>query len=210
VANVLDELGWLADRFKPDRVVFRDPVFAHDEERVVELCEGIMRRGITLRWECESRPEHLNGSLLRLMQRAGCQWIKIGLETTDGTLLQSVGRLQHAHEVDAYLNQVAAVVSDCRSIGLNCRVFVMAGLAGQTEQSAQQTLRFLGQLRPGALNVKACEPYPGTAALAESRSQVQAQLDILGRAESAVRQAQSIGLLSRVKRWLRRQLGERR
>lgn len=211
VENVLAELSWLSDRFRPARLVFRDPVFAHDRQRVAAICDGILRGGLRLHWECESRPEHFDVELLRLMQRAGCQWIKIGLETTDGALLKKLRRVGSAEEATAYLQHVAEVVQACASIELQCRVFVMAGLPGQDVLMAHHTREFLEQLRPTALNVKALERYPGidptvVPAIVSPEAmtgEVAMQIAILQQTQVATVQRGSSGVLARGKRWLR-------
>jgi radical SAM superfamily enzyme YgiQ (UPF0313 family) len=228
VENVLAELSWLSERFRPGRLVFRDPVFAHDRERVVAICEGILRRGLRLPWECESRPEHFDADLLRLMQRAGCQWVKIGLETTDSQVLQQLRRVGSAEEAAVYLQHVAEVVRACTDLELQCRAFVMAGLPGQDLQMAQHTREFLEQLRPTALNVKAFERYPGIdvpvvpvtlappSPTEESEQamtgEVEMQMAILRQAQVSSALPGSSGLLARGKRWLlsRRRRGLRR
>ena len=86
--KVLDEMAWLAATFRPKRLILRDPVFARDRRRVEEICQGAIDRKLPLAWECESRPEHFDRDLLRLMQRAGCTTIKLGLETTSASVLQ--------------------------------------------------------------------------------------------------------------------------
>lgn len=223
VDNVLAELSWLSERFRPARLVFRDPVFAHDRERVVALCEGMLQRQLRLSWECESRPEHFDAELLRLMQRAGCQWIKIGLETTDAHLLEQLRRVGSAEEAAAYLQHIVGVVQTCASIELQCRVFVMAGLPGQDALMVQHTREFLEQLRATALNVKAFERYPGIASAPASAEispeprlsvpevgvlagEVEAQMAILQQAQLLPRRRGLRGLLARGKRWLRRLL----
>jgi hypothetical protein len=216
VENVLAELAWLSERFRPGRLVFRDPVFAHDRERVVAICEGILRRGLHLSWECESRPEHFDTELLRLMQRAGCQWIKIGLETTDSQVLQKLRRVGSAEEASAYLQHVAEVVRACTNMELQCRAFVMAGLPGQDLQMAQRTREFLEQLKPTALNVKAFERYPGidmpvvpvavapptTGPNQSVTDDVEMQMATLQQTPVSNARHGSSGLLARAKRWL--------
>lgn len=209
--NVLAELAWVSGRFRPARLVFRDPVFAHDRERVTAICEGILHRGLRLHWECESRPEHFDVELLRLMQRAGCQWIKIGLETTDEQLLEKLRRVGSVEEATAYLQHVAEVVQACTNMGLQCRVFVMAGLPGQDVLMAQRTREFLEQLAPTALNVKTLEAYPGidptvVSAVVSPQAmidEVTAQVAILQQTQVAPSQRGSSGLLGGGKRWLR-------
>lgn len=204
VENVLAELAWLEQRFRPARVVFRDPVFAYDRQRVTALCEGVLRRGLRLRWECESRPEHFDAELLRLMLRAGCQCIKIGLETTDEFLLSKLRRIASAEEAGAYLQHVAQVVRACLDLGVQCRLFVMAGLPGQDTEAAVRTRDFVARLRPTALHVKALEKYPGLDPMVE-QSELQgvaAEMAILQQAQEGIRRHTSPALLARGKRWL--------
>jgi radical SAM superfamily enzyme YgiQ (UPF0313 family) len=220
VENVLAELSWLSARFRPSRLVFRDPVFAHERQRVVAICEEILRRGLRLPWECESRPEHFDAELLRLMQRAGCQWIKIGLETTDSQLLQKLGRVSSAEEATTYLQHAAEVVRACANLELQCRVFVMAGLPGQNVPAAQHTREFVEQLKPAALSIKAFERYPGIAippvssatvptpspaagADQAKTSEVEVEMAILQETRVATPRRGSSGWIARAKRRLR-------
>lgn len=202
--NVLAELTWLSERFQPARIVFRDPVFAYDRKRVVALCEGILQRDLRLRWECESRPEHFDANLLRLMQRAGCTWVKIGLETTDAPLLQRLRRVESSDEAARYIQQVSDVAACCAEIGLHCRVFVMAGLPGQDVDMARRTATALTQIRPTALNVKQFDAYPGLDVTVVDEGDLCVQMDVLRQAQVAIVAVQPMpGWLVRSKRWLR-------
>ena len=164
--RVVEEMVWLAKTFHPRRVVFRDPVFARDRDRVVAICEGILARRPTVNnrlvpWECESRPEHLNEALLKLMQRAGCYGIKVGLETASPSLLCSLHRTDALEEAHRYREQVATLIRTCRTLEMQCHLFIMIGLPGQTPFDLQETLSFLRGVRPSALNIKMFIPYPG-------------------------------------------------
>ncbi len=207
VESVLRELEYLHRRFRPSRLIFRDPVFAHDRERVVRICHEILKRGLSLQWECESRPAHFDAELLRLMKRAGCQWVKTGLETTDEALLVRMRRAASLAEARAYVQHVAEVVEACHAVDLRCRLFVMAGMPGQDVTMAERTRRFVEELSPTALNVKLCESYPGTSLPEPTQGDQEAQLEVLHEAQNALRTAQpSPSLLKRSKRWLRRVL----
>ena len=204
VASVLAELAWLDRGFHPGRVVFRDPVFAHDRERVVDLCEGMLERELHLRWECESRPEHFDARLLQLMKRAGCQWVKVGLETTDKVLLQRLKRVDSTEEAAAYVRHVADVVQTCSQIGLLCRLFVMAGLPGQNQATAENTARFVKRIGPAALNVKLFEKYPGIDAVPALDEDRTAQAEILHQAQQEIQSLQpGPSVVTRGRRWLR-------
>jgi anaerobic magnesium-protoporphyrin IX monomethyl ester cyclase len=205
VDRVLAELEHLATSYSPARVVFRDPVFAWDRERVVDLCTGMLDRGLRVNWECESRPEHFDVELLRLMKRAGCRWVKIGLETTDAQVLVDVARVASLDAARLYLEQVVRVVKSCRRLGLACRLFVMAGLPGQDVRGAKDTARFVEELRPAAVNVKILEPYPGTSLPERGVYDVNDQLRVLEQARQTVQAGVGAGSWrTRAMTWLRR------
>jgi hypothetical protein len=164
VDRVLAEMRWLAERFAPPRLVFRDPVFARERDRVVALCRGIRQAGLTLAWECESRPEHFDRELLAEMRAAGCTTVKTGVESADPDLLVAVGRVANVNEAERYVQHAAEVAQAAVEVGLICRVFVMTGLPGETREAMRQTARFLQRLpRAVRVHVKPFIWYPGLA-----------------------------------------------
>lgn len=165
-SSVVAELCWLGRHFAPRRIVFRDPVFARDRQRVLDICAGIREHpglgaGSAFTWECESRPEHFDADMLGQMKESGCGWIKIGLETTDEEVLRRMNRLRPGETRDTYLARAVEVVRACRETGIQCRVFAMGGLPGQGDRAVTDTLSQLRQMSPTALGVKALEHYPG-------------------------------------------------
>lgn len=146
VERVLAEWEWLAHTVRPGYLMVRDPVFARDRARIIALCEGIVARGFSLRWGCESRPEHFDGELLGLMRMAGCEDVKIGLESGAPDLLTGLGRISDCEAAAAYLQQVETVARACGRLGIICRVFVMAGLPGEDAHSLARTVATLRRL----------------------------------------------------------------
>ena len=195
--RTVEELREVVKRYHSQRIIFRDPVFARDPERVREICrlvidDPLLRPGRALRWECESRPEHLSG-LVRLMSLAGCTGVKIGLETTDPRLLWALGRTASEDEAADYLDHVTSVVRACSRWGVASRLFVMAGLPGQTVETAQETAQFLTELRPDTLTIKPFKAYPGlslvdgeTGEIVSRSGDVADQLRILESAQRAI------------------------
>lgn len=159
---VAAEARWLQRTFGKTRLIFRDLAFAADRERTVELCKALRKARVRVPWECESRPEHFDSDLLYRMRRAGCQTVKLGLETVDDMLLWGLNRLLPGWTASRYRAHVAELVATCRRLGLNCRVFVMTGLPGETQAALEATLAFLQAIRPPAVSVKRYRPYPGT------------------------------------------------
>lgn len=174
-----NEIMAVAERFRPFRIILRDPVFAHDRERVQAICAALRSRGNTATWECESRPEHFDPPLLHDMHAAGCTVIKLGLESADPELLAALGRVADEDAARAYLAQVEAVVRECQQLGMVCRIFVMVGLPHQSQAALQRTAGFLRSLRPIRLHVKPFHWYPGIDLPPVAEDDLQGQIRLL-------------------------------
>ncbi len=164
--SVVAEVRGLVQRYRPQRIVFRDPVFAHDRAQVVALCnlmvrDRVLKPGKNLLWECESRPDGLDPALIRLMHVAGCIGVKLGLETVDPDVLQRQGRVSGAQGVRDYLARTESVVAACRRYGVSARLFVLLGLPGETTAGAHATADLVERMGPCALTIKTLERYPG-------------------------------------------------
>lgn len=164
VERTLAEWTWLDEEARPPYLVVRDPVFAHNRGRAAAVCEGVAARGLKLGWACESRPEHFDRELIRLMAAAGCATIKIGMESGDRELLARIGRVADPSEGGAYLDQVARVADWCRESGIRCRIFLMAGLPGETPASVEATVAALKRVAPSAtIHPNVYRAYDGVA-----------------------------------------------
>ncbi len=163
VDEVVDEMAHLARAYRPGRVVFRDPVFARDRDRVLALCEGLARRKVRLAWECESRADDLDAELVRAMARAGCVAVKLGLESADSAVLAAVRRVRDTAAAEVYRGRALAAASACASQGVALRVFLLTGLPHEDESAIAETGRFVAEMRPSAVHVKVVERYPGTS-----------------------------------------------
>ena len=161
VGEVVEELIHLSRKFKPPRVVFRDPVFAHDRDRVLDLCREIGRRRVRIAWECESRADDLDAEMVKRMAKAGCTAVKLGLESADPDVLVAVRRVRDGETPRTYLEHAMAASIACHQHGIACRTFAMTGLPGETEQSIDGTIRFVAEMQAAALHAKPVDWYPG-------------------------------------------------
>jgi hypothetical protein len=160
VAQVVDEMLWLQGEFRPRRIMVRDLVFAADRDRALAIAHQLSAASFRTAWECESRPEHFDPTLLAAMAKAACTVIKLGIETTDPELLVKLGRITEAQESAPYLAYARRVIADARRFGIRTRVFVLAGLPGQTAAHARATAAFLRQARPDFIHPRPYTSYP--------------------------------------------------
>lgn len=162
VDEVADEMAYLARVYQPRRVVFRDPIFARDRDRVLALCKALARRKVRVAWECESRADDLDAEQVQVMARAGCATVKLGLESADTGVLAAVRRVRDTAAAGVYRGRALAAARACASYGVALRAFLLTGLPRETADGIAETARFVAEMRPSAVHVKVVDRYPGT------------------------------------------------
>ena len=58
-----------------------DDVFSLDRERVVDICHGLIKHNHNIHWTIQTRGDLIDLDLLKLMKRAGCVGVKMGIES---------------------------------------------------------------------------------------------------------------------------------
>ncbi len=86
IANIV------CDQVRRPYVIFRDPLFTEQRDRVMELCDEIERRGLTLTFEAETRLDRLDLELLNRLYDAGFRAMSFGVESLDPAILKKSGR----------------------------------------------------------------------------------------------------------------------
>jgi len=152
--HVLNELDGLVDsgvRF----VHIYDDNFTHDRQRVAAICEGLIRRGSTLLWNCEARVDDVDAALLRLMKRAGCSLVAFGVESGWEPTLQTLGKgFDRAAVVRAF--------AQARAAGLRTMAYVILGAPGEGPAQIDATLRFCRHLRADFAQFSTLSALPGS------------------------------------------------
>ena len=156
VQRVVEEMRWLQDRLGVRAVLFRDPEFALNRERIVTLCEAMVSHDIKIAWRCETRIENLDPELVRLMSRAGCIGLNMGVESFDEEVLRSLRRRHVSHE------RAQAVIAEARKAGIGTFCFFILGLPGETIRSSLDTISSALALGCDHLQFTTATPYPGT------------------------------------------------
>lgn len=138
-------------------LVFRDPLFSFDMERVARICDLLVQRQIEVKWQCETAIRYLSEELLSKMGKAGCVSVSLGVESADPEIQKkySRGKLKsREHAVN--------VVRACRKAGIRTRIFFMLGFPEDTRKTVRATAALARKLDPDSVQFTAVTPYPGT------------------------------------------------
>ena len=154
VLHFVEELKWV-QRLGFREVMFNDATLTADLTWATELFEGMIRNNIDLSWNCSTRADRINNEMLRLMKRAGCHTIAIGMESTDPTVLKNIRK-------NIRPEQIKEAVSLVRKYGMDTIVFCVVGFPGETKESIEKTISFLENLETTFITLGIAVPAPGT------------------------------------------------
>lgn len=157
--NVVDEFEYIADNF-PDvkEVVIEDDTFTIKKDRVVEICELLIERGLNkkLRWLCNARV-NLDYDTMVLMKKAGCHLIIPGIESGSQEILNNIRKGTTLAQVEQYM-------SDAKRAKIKVHACYMVGNKGETKETMQQTLDLAMRLKADTAQFYPLLPFPGTEA----------------------------------------------
>lgn len=156
VPNILEELRYLQDTRGPLHIVFRDPLFSQERDRVLELCDGIRSLELAHTFECETRLDRLDPDLMTRMHRAGLRAMSFGVESLAPATLKKVGRrpIPEAHQ--------RAILVRCGELGIVTAAFYVLGFGEDTWESINATIDYSIALGSTVAQFKVLTPYPGT------------------------------------------------
>ncbi len=156
VDNLLRELQELRRRAPSLKaIMFADDRLAGDRTWLAEFVQRYPEE-IGLPFILNATPEQIDREVAGLLDRAGCNMVKVGVECAPGPLRRQVLGRPFGGE------RIAAAFAHLQAVGINTMAYLMIGIPGQTEEHLLETFRFAAALRPDAVRVSMFCPYPGT------------------------------------------------
>lgn len=134
---------------------FADPNFAANRKRTHFILEGIAERGYGVPIWCQTRVDDVDAEMLKLMKKAGVEWIFFGLESGDQRMLDAMHK-------GIRLRQVEDAVRSAQEAGIKVELSIIVGLPGETRKEALATLRFAKSLKPERIAVNRLRLYFGS------------------------------------------------
>lgn len=154
--NVVDEIEHLIRDLGVEYILFRDPIFSLNQNRAIQICEEIVRRGLRFEWKCETRVDCLREETLRAMAKAGCTGINFGVESAEVEIQANVGRKPITRE------QFIKTIRLCHAVGIKTFGFFIIGLPGDTVGTILNSVKFAIDMNTDWVQFTAASPFIGT------------------------------------------------
>ena len=144
------------NRNKVKRFKLFSPTFTYDSKWVEDLCNLILEEHLEVNWVVTSRPDCLqNEGLIKLMAKAGCKKIAVGIETLDEI---SNKELKKFNNIENYKSVVRNMFYYARNNGIEVKPLLMMGIKGQDIKNIKETLLFLNEIGAKDIRVAAYSP----------------------------------------------------
>jgi len=132
-----------------------DDTFSLNKNWVLEFCHKYSKE-FNMSFECNVRIGAVDRETLIVLKEAGCNLIKIGLETGNEKLRKKIlGR-------NISNNQVTELFNLAKEIDILTFSFNMIGIPGETKKTIQETINLNAKIKPDFMQVTAFYPYPET------------------------------------------------
>ncbi|MEW6321770.1 MAG: radical SAM protein [Acidobacteriota bacterium] len=155
VTGVADEVEYLVERYRPDRLWYADDVFAIHRTWTLAYADELARRRLRLPFECITRAERIDDSVADALVSLGCSRVWIGSESGSQRLLDAMERRVR-------VDQIHDATVRLRRRGIEVGLFVMLGFDGERFDDLRATVRHLKRTSPDEFLTTVAYPIKGT------------------------------------------------
>jgi radical SAM superfamily enzyme YgiQ (UPF0313 family) len=155
VSNFVEELEYIANELPQINEVFiEDDTFTVDTNRVREICELIISKGLKLCWSANVRAD-LPLEIMKKMKKAGCRLMVVGFESGNQKILDLA-------EKGITVKQSLLFASNSKKAGIKFFGCFMVGLPGETIETIDETFNLAKKLDADMVFFQQAVPFPGT------------------------------------------------
>lgn len=157
--NIADEFEECYEKYGIREIDMFDSSFTIKKQRVMEICEELIRRGLHKKiiWDARSRVDAIDGNweMLEAMREAGCYRIFYGLESGNPEILEKLRK-------KADVEQIRRVVKQTHKAGISTFGYFLVGSPGETRETYRDTVNFAKSLPLDFAIFNALTPFPKT------------------------------------------------
>ncbi len=162
--DVVNEMEFIQKTWPHNKeIMFEDDTLTVDKERMRQLSEEILRRGLKVTWSGNARADFDDVILLKLMKKAGCRLFCVGFESADQTILDQM------HKGGATVQTRERFVEACAEAGIMIHGCFLFGGANETRDSMRKTLEMAKHMKLDTAQFFPIMVYPGTRAYEDAK-----------------------------------------
>lgn len=162
VENIIREIQLCISNYGIYDFRFYDDIFVMPKKRLMEFCQGLIKKKIKITWNCYSRVDTMDEEMLQIMRKTGCYHIKYGVEFGTQKWLKITKK-------NTTLEQARKTINTTKKIGIAAKASFMIGMPGETVDEIKQTINFAKELNPTYTIFSIFTPLPGSELFDEAK-----------------------------------------
>jgi len=155
--RVLAMIEHLVRNYDIREIQFFDDNFLLFPQRLREICKGLIKKKWGLSWSCQARADMLNSKVLRLMKKAGCWQVGLGIESGSDKILKILQKGETKEKIRRAVEATAKA-------GIEIKGFFILGNPGETKETLEETENFIFSLPLTYVHTTFFTPFPGAEA----------------------------------------------
>jgi len=164
-------IGWITElknRYGIDFFAFVDDALTADREYFLKLLEEIIRRDLKIHWDCAQnavRFDNLDEEMLKLMERSGCFYMCVAVESGSPQTLRAMKRRA---DLDLVREKVNLIKKNTKML---VQGYFILGYPTDTWEDLKATARFSRELPLDAVQYFLFTPHPGSEIYQQLRAE---------------------------------------
>jgi len=155
LANIFAEIDSLVKKHKPQRLSFSDESFTLNKKFLKEFCTEYPRR-YSLPFLCQTRPDLVDEETVRLLKKAGCDFMNMAIESGNPRIRNQVLKRKIPTE------KIIEAFTLARKYGIRTASFNMIGLPQEDMSAIWDTVNLNKALQPDRIMCTVYMPFAGT------------------------------------------------
>jgi len=153
--RVVEEIDLLVKNYNIRNIKIMDELFVLKEDRVIEICDLIIKRGYKLNMWCYARVDTVSERVLDKIKQAGINWVAYGFESASERVRRGVSkRIQQ--------ERIKEAIEMTYDAGINIIGNFIFGLPDDDLKTMQETLDMAKEFNFEYVNFYTAMAYPGS------------------------------------------------
>ncbi len=154
--NVVAELKWLRDQYRPDHIWFADDILGLKPGWLPDFARISEKEGTKIPFKCLSRVDLLlRPGEIQALKDAGAEIVWVGAESGAQSVLSAM-------EKGTRVEQIYEAREKLEEAGVRVGFFLQFGYPGETRADIEKTLQMVRETMPDDIGMSVSYPLPGT------------------------------------------------
>lgn len=155
VDNIIAEIRECKEKYGVENFLFWSDIFDIDRNWTETLCQRLIDEKLNIVWSANTRADTADFELAKLMRKSGCGLASMGIESGSQYMLDKMGK-------KITIEQIKTTVKAFRKAGIKVYGYFVLGLPWETEETAQETIKFACKLDLNYANFYTATVFPGS------------------------------------------------